>query len=70
MRAVSISRGVDMERIARAAAAEIESYSRSGGDPADAFLVVSVRVCRDEEKKTGPSPDEGPDPVNVMDRFI
>lgn len=59
MRAVSIAKGVDMERIARTAAAEIESYSRSGGDPGDAFLVMTVRVCRDEEKENGTEPQRG-----------
>lgn len=62
MRAVSISKGVDMEMVARVAAAEIESYSRSGGDLGDAFLVMSVRVCRDEEKENGTESQRGTRP--------
>lgn len=59
MRAVSISEGVDMEAIARAAAAEIKSYARGGGEPKDAFLVICVRNCTDEVKENGTGPQRG-----------
>lgn len=56
MRAVSISAGLDANRIISAAAAEIESHSKSFGGLSDAVLVISVRMCRDEEKENGTEP--------------
>lgn len=59
MRAVSMSEGIDIDRIARAAVAEVESYARSGGDPKDALLVMSVRACTDESKENGTGAQRG-----------
>lgn len=56
MRAVSVSSGVNMDRIVRAVAAELESHSISFGGLSDAVLVMSVRLCRDEEKENGIEP--------------
>lgn len=56
MRSVAVSGGVDLDRIVRAAVAEIESHARSHGSLADAFLVVSVKVCEDEPKENGTEP--------------
>lgn len=49
MRAVSLSDGFDMDKVLRAVTAEIKSHMEENGSPNNAFLVISVRVCRDEE---------------------
>ena len=56
MRAVSVSSGVDMQRIMNAAILEIDSHSKSFGGLSGAVLVMSVRVCCDEEKENGAGP--------------
>lgn len=50
MRAVSISDGFDMNRVVKAAAEEIESNMGEHGLPEGAFLVMSVKFCRDEQR--------------------
>ncbi len=56
MRAVSVSGGVDIDRIVRAAVAEIGTHSESFGGLSDAVLVMSVKLCRDEPKENGTEP--------------
>lgn len=56
MRAVRLEDGVDMNRIARAAAAEIEAYVREFGDASGSVLVMSVRPILDAEKENGTAP--------------
>jgi hypothetical protein len=45
MRVISLSEGVDINRVVRAATAELESHVRERGSLKDAFLVMSVKVC-------------------------
>jgi len=56
MRAVSVSSGVDMQKIMSAAISELDSHSKSFGGLSNAVLVMSVMVCRDEEKENEAGP--------------
>jgi hypothetical protein len=56
LKAFVLERGVDMERIVRAVASELESHLERSGDFSDAVLFLEVRRCIDEPKINGTAP--------------
>jgi len=55
LKAFVLERGVDMDRIVRAVASELESHLKVMGDFSDAVLFFEVRRCMDE-KDNGTAP--------------
>jgi hypothetical protein len=56
LRAFVLEGGVDVERIVRAVASEVESHARDNGGLKDAILFLEVRRCADEPKINGTAP--------------
>ena len=48
MRAISLSEGVEVNRVVEAVKAEIDRHMRERGTLKDSFLILEVRVCLDE----------------------
>jgi hypothetical protein len=56
LKAFVLDRGVDIDRIVRAVATEVDNHARCNGGLKDAVLVLEIRQCVDDKKDDETAP--------------